>query len=233
MIDSVFELVNKTTSNSLFMFLFCNFIIILIIVGNSKPAFHDNSSPGSQEPIFISDPVLSSKSVLISDSVLAPKPGIEKPVWVLSPKPGLDKPVSVLSPKSGLEKPVSVLSSKSGLQKPVLISKPILTSKPGFEKSVLNSEPSLTSNTGLQAPGMISKSTLSTKPAGSEQFRTSKPGSNFLEKEEKGIRKKESLLEVENESEVECVLRRRVEEFIRKVNTQWKSENVNTDYLLY
>jgi len=37
----------------------------------------------------------------------------------------------------------------------------------------------------------------------------------------------------ENESEMECVLRRRVEEFIRKVNTQWKSENTKSNYRLY
>ncbi|CAN6807088.1 unnamed protein product [Brassica oleracea] len=220
MIDSTLEFVNKTTSNSLFMFLFCNLIIILILLGNSKPGSEDKSNPGSKESMFIPESVLSSKSMLLSEST------------TLNSKPGLKKPVSI---------PESVLSSK-----PVLVSESVLSSKPGFEKSELISESTLPLKPGLQEPGVISKSVLlSSKPAGSDQSLTSKSGLNLIssglktgsdcsEKDKKGRMRKKESLEVENESlEVECVLRRRVEEFICKVNTQWKSENTNRDYLLY
>lgn len=213
MIDSTLEFVNKTTSNSLFMFLFCNLIIILILLGNPKPGSEDKSNPGSKEPMFIPESVLSSKSMLLSEST------------TLNSKSGLKKPVLI---------PESVLSSK-----PVLVAESVLSSKPG-----LISDSTLPSNPGLQEPEMISESVLlSSKPAGSDQSLTSKsglnvislkPGSDCSEKDEKGRMRKKESLEVENESlEVECVLRRRVEEFIRKVNTQWKSENTNRDYLLY
>ncbi|KAF8116744.1 hypothetical protein N665_0014s0010 [Sinapis alba] len=205
MIDSTFEFVNKTTSNSLFMFLFCNLIIILILMGNSKPDSENKSNPGSKE------------SMLSSEST------------TLSSKPGLNQSVLISE---------SVLSSK-----PVLVSESVLSSKSGFEKSGLTSESTLPLNPGLQEPGMISNSVrLSSQPAGSDQRLTFKsglnvsselkPGSDYSENDEKGrMSKTESLeLEVENESlEVECVLRRQVEEFIRKVNTQWKLENT---YLL-
>ncbi|VVB15652.1 unnamed protein product [Arabis nemorensis] len=172
-----------------------------------------SSKSGFERSVFMSEPVLSSKPVVL----------ISKPIAVTS-KPGFQKSESALSSKSqSVLKSDSVLSSKRGS-----ISEPIaVTSKPG-----------------LQEPVMISKSSLSSKPAISEQFRTSKsglrkmssglkPGSDISEKDEKGVMKKESLSEVENESEVECLLRRRVEEFIRKVNTQWKSENIKTGSLLY
>ncbi|XP_024012347.1 uncharacterized protein LOC112086788 [Eutrema salsugineum] len=192
-IDSVLEFVNKTASNSSFMFLFCNFIIILILLGNSKPGSQDKPNTGSLKPMLTSD---------------------------------------------------SVLISKSGFEKSMLISETVLSSKPGFEKSVLITEPSLTSKPCLQEPVLISKSFIPSKPPGSERSLTSKlglqimssrlkSGSDFSEKDEKGRMKKTESLEVENESEVECVLRRRVEEFIRKVNTQWKSENTKSNYLLH
>ncbi|KAL0710377.1 hypothetical protein Bca4012_017355 [Brassica carinata] len=181
MIDYTLEFVNKTISNSLFMFLFCNVIIILILLGNSKPGSED----GSKESMC--ETVLSSKPVFVSESVPS--------------------------------------------------------SKPGPEKSELIAESTLPLNTGLQEPGMISKSVLlSSQPAGSDQSLTSKSGLNVTssglklgsdcsEKDERGKMRKTESLEVENESlEVECMLRRRVEEFIRKVNTQWKLENT---YLLY
>ncbi|XP_019095722.1 PREDICTED: uncharacterized protein LOC109130536 isoform X2 [Camelina sativa] len=192
MIDSVMELVNKTTSNSLFMFLFCNFIIILILMGNYKPGSQDKSNPGS---------------LMFSDSVLSSKPGFENSVL---------KSESNVSPKPGYE--------KSGL-----ISGPVPSYKPSFQISVLVPKSNLISKPGLQEPGLIPKSTLSSKPAGSEQSLTSKPGLGLSEKDEKGS----LVVEEENESEMEVVLRRRVEEFIRKVNTQWKSENTKTNYLLH
>ncbi|KAF3544080.1 hypothetical protein DY000_02001520 [Brassica cretica] len=165
--------------------------------------------------MFIPESVLSSKSMLLSEST------------TLNLNPGLKKPVLIAE---------SVLSSK-----PVLVAESVLSSKPG-----LISDSALPSNPGLQEPEMISESVLlSSKPTGSDQSLTSKSGSNVIssglkpgsdcsEKDEKGRMRKKESLEVENESlEVECVLRRRVEEFIRKVNTQWKSENTNRDYLLY
>ncbi|XP_019087906.1 PREDICTED: uncharacterized protein LOC109127497 [Camelina sativa] len=216
MIDSVLELVNKTTSNSLFMFLFCNFIIILILMGNYKPGSQDKSNPGS---LMFSDSVLSSKPgfenfVLKSELNVSPKPGVETPV--LSSKPGFEN--SVLKYESNV-------SPKPGYEKSGLISEPVSSYKPGFQKSVLVPKSNLTSKPGLQEPGLISKSTLSSKPAGSEQSLTSKPGLGLSEKDEKG----NLGLEEENESEMEVVLRRRVEEFIRKVNTQWKSENTKSN----
>ncbi|KAG2332984.1 hypothetical protein Bca52824_004164 [Brassica carinata] len=213
MIDYTLEFVNKTTSNSLFMFLFCNVIIILILLGNSKPGSED----GSKESMLISESVLSSKSMLLSEST------------TLNSKTDLKKPVLISE---------SVLSSK-----PVFVSESVLSSRPGPEKSELIAESTLPLNTGLQEPGMISKSVLlSSQPAGSDQSLTSKSGLNVTssglklgsdcsEKDERGKMRKTESLEVENESlEVECMLRRRVEEFIRKVNTQWKLENT---YLLY
>ncbi|CAH8383598.1 unnamed protein product [Eruca vesicaria subsp. sativa] len=204
MIDSTLEFVNKTTSNSLFMFLFCNMIIILILLGNSKPGSEIKSNPGSREP----------KS--ISESVLNSKPGLKKPVLLSE---------SVLSPK------------------PVLVSEPVLSSKPGFDKPGLISDSALPLSPRLQEPVMISKSVSSSQPAGSDQSLTSKSGlnvmssglkagSDYSEKDVRGKMRKTESLEVENESlEVECMLRRRAEEFIRKVNTQWKLENKNTNLL--
>ncbi|XP_018453651.1 uncharacterized protein LOC108824758 [Raphanus sativus] len=63
MIDFVLEFVNKTASNSSFMFLFFDFIIILILLGNTKPGSEDKSNSGAKQPRLISDSVLSSKSV--------------------------------------------------------------------------------------------------------------------------------------------------------------------------
>ncbi|KAJ0261787.1 Uncharacterized protein HA466_0048390 [Hirschfeldia incana] len=205
MIDSTLELVNKTTSNSLFMFLFCNLIIILILMGNSKPGSQDESNPGSKE------------SMLIPEST------------TITSKPGLKK---------------SVLTSESVLPtKPVLVTESVLSSKTGFEKPELISESILPLNPGLQEPGIISKSVLlSSKPAGSDQSLTSRSslnvissglnlGSDCSEKDGRGKMRKTESLEVKNESlEVECMLRRRAEEFIRKVNTQWKIENTKPLY---
>lgn len=215
MIDSTLEFVNKTTSNSLFMFLFCNVIIILILMGNSKPGSEDKL--GSKEPMLVSESVLSSKSMLLSES------------RTLNSKADFKKPVLI---------PESVLSSK-----PVLVSESVLSSKPGLEKPELISDSTLPLNSGLQEPEMISKSVGSSQPVGSDQSLTSKPGLNVissglklgsdcLEKEdERGRMRKKESLEVENESlEVERVLRRRAEEFIRKVNTQWKLENTRLLY---
>uniref|UniRef100_A0A1J3HUY0 DUF4408 domain-containing protein n=1 Tax=Noccaea caerulescens TaxID=107243 RepID=A0A1J3HUY0_NOCCA len=198
MIDSVLELVNKTFSNSLFMFLFCNFIIILIIIGNYKPGSEDKENPGLQEPILISDTVLSSRS------------GFEKTMLksesVLSSKYGFDK--SVLKSKSVISSKFVVPASKLGFQEPVLISEPVLSSKPAGPEQTLISKP------GLQ----IMSSGL-------------KSGSDISENEKGRTKQTESF--EEKEGEVECVLRRRVEEFISKVNTQWKSENTKYNYLLY
>lgn len=199
MIDSVLELVNKTSSNSLFMFLFCNFIIILIIIGNYKPGSEDKENPGLQEPILISNTVLSSisgfeKTMLKSESVLSSKYGFDK---------------SVLKSKSVISSKFVVPASKLGFQEPVLISEPVFSSKPAGPEQTLISKP------GLQIMSSGSKS-----------------GSDISEKDEKGRTKQTESFE-EKEGEVECVLRRRVEEFISKVNTQWKSENTKYNYLLY
>ncbi|KAF8049512.1 hypothetical protein N665_2192s0001 [Sinapis alba] len=171
-IDFVLEFVNKTASNSSFIFLFCNFIIILILLGNTKPSSEDESNSGMKQRMLLSDSVLSSKS--------------------------------------------------------------------GFEKS----KPSLTLKSRSQEPGRMCESFLSSKHTGSDQPLTCKPGlrimssglqsgSDFSEKDKKGTNSKKESLEVENEMEVEFVLRKRVEEFIRKVNTQWKVENTNNNYLVY
>ncbi|CAN8302255.1 unnamed protein product [Cochlearia groenlandica] len=188
MIDSVMEFVNETTSNSLFMFLFCNVIIILILMANSKPGSEDKLNP-----------------MLKSDSVLSSKPGFGKSHLISD----------------------SVIPSKPGFEETVLFSKASLTSEPGLQEPDLISELTLTSKTGLQEPEIVSKLGLLVMS-----------GSDILEKDEKGRESKpemkEESLEVENESEIECMLRRRVEEFILKVNTQWKSENTdNTNYLRY
>lgn len=198
------------------MFLFCNLIIILILLGNSKPGSEDKL--GSKESMLVPESVLSSKStILLSES------------RTLNSKIDFKKPVLI---------PESVLSSK-----PVLVSESVLSSKPGLEKPGLITDSTLPLNSGLQEPEMISKSVGSSQPVGSDQSLPSKPGLNVissglklgsdcLEKEdERGRMRKKESLEVENESlEVECVLRRRAEEFIRKVNTQWKLENTRLLY---
>ncbi|CAA7021014.1 unnamed protein product [Microthlaspi erraticum] len=127
--------------------------------------------------------------------------------------------------------PDSVLSSNSGFEKAMLKSGSDLSSKYGFEKSVLKSKPVISSKfvvpaskLGYQEPVLISEPVLSSKPAGSDQTLISKPGlqimssglksgSDISEKDEKGRTKRTESFE-ENEGQVECVLRRRVEEFI-------------------
>ncbi|KAH0859147.1 hypothetical protein HID58_087408 [Brassica napus] len=79
-----------------------------------------------------------------------------------------------------------------------------LSSKSDFEKSKL----SLTSKSRSQEYELMSESFLSSKHTGSDQSLTCKSG-----------------LRIMSSSGV-CVLSRRVEEFIQKVNTKWKLENI-------
>lgn len=168
------------------MFLFYNFIIILIIIGNYNTGSEDKENhPGLQEPMLISDPVLSSKSgfekaMLKSESVLSSKYGFEK---------------SVLKSKSVISSKFVVPASKLGFQEPVLFSEPVLSSKPAGPEQTLISKPGL----HIMSSGL-------------------KSGSDISEKDEKGRTKQTESFE-ENEGEVESVLRKRIEEFISKVNS--------------
>ncbi|XP_019057501.1 PREDICTED: uncharacterized protein LOC109116475 [Tarenaya hassleriana] len=185
MIECALEFIHKIASNSLFMFFFCNLIIFLILMANSKL-----------------DPLSGSKfrPEVTSRSTLSSKPGFgaEPSQW----KPGLEiegsNPVckAIETGDEGKEQKRTYQES--------------LSSKPGFRAKTSQWRPGLE----IEGSSPVSKA----METGDEQRRrrmiVTTSELTFQPVSSKGV-----------DDEMDATLRRRVEEFIDKVNSQWKWEN--------